>query len=270
MYEDFLKEKQYISNVSPRTLEWFNQALAWWDGNPKTTVIKMREAGLSARSINSYRTAINSYLHWNTGIEEKCHPGCKHPRIPRMKDDEKVLATYQADGIKEFVRFKPKNRVQRRLQTLVLALTDTGCRILELLNLKWTDVNFNDLLITVRGKGGKFRMIPFSLELRKHLFKLQKESKHPLVFCTRDGGMLGRRNMLRDLKVLCKQLNVKVPERGIHALRHTYAINAIRRGASVFHVQRQLGHSTLEMTKKYVNLVVDDLSKMHQQVSLLS
>lgn len=41
---------------------------------------------------------------------------------------------------------------------------------------------------------------------------------------------------------------------------HIYAINAIRRGASVFHVQRQLGHSTLDMTKKYVNLVVDDLS----------
>lgn len=270
MYEDFIKEKQYIGNVSPRTLEWFKQALHWWDGNPKTTVIKMREAGLSARSINSYRTAINCYLHWNTGTEEKCHPGCKHSKIPRMKDDQKVLATYRVEDIKEFVRFKPKNRVQRRLQTLVLALIDTGCRISELLSLKWADVNFNDLLITVRGKGGKFRTIPFSLELRKHLFKLKKESQFYLVFCTRDGGMLGRRNMLRDVKLLCRQLNVKVPERGIHALRHTYAINAIRRGASVFHVQRQLGHSTLEVTKKYVNLVVDDLSKIHNQVSLLA
>jgi integrase len=55
---------------------------------------------------------------------------------------------------------------------LVLALADTGCRISELLGLRWSDVNFDDLLITIKGKGDKQRIIPFSLELRKHFFRL--------------------------------------------------------------------------------------------------
>jgi site-specific recombinase XerD len=55
----------------------------------------------------------------------------------------------------------------------------------------WEDVNFYDLLVTVRGKGNKQRIVPFSLELRKYLFKLQQQSKHNVVFATRDGHKLG-------------------------------------------------------------------------------
>ena len=71
-------------------------------------------------------------------------------------------------------------------------LADTGCRITELLGLQWDDVNFDDLLVTVRGKGNKQRTIPFSLELRKYLFRLQQESKFNLVFSARDGQPLGQ------------------------------------------------------------------------------
>jgi hypothetical protein len=48
MHGDFLKEKQYITNVSPRTLEWYAQALGWWDGDVKKTVIKMSGIWLEA------------------------------------------------------------------------------------------------------------------------------------------------------------------------------------------------------------------------------
>src|SRR5580658_4556719 len=138
MYEDFLKEKQYITNVSPRTLEWYNQALGWWDGDVKKTVIRMREAGLKPRSINSYRTAINSYLHWLSGSDKKCSPQCPHQTIPRMKDEQRVLPTFKPEDIQAILRWKPKNRCERRLHTLTLMLVDTGCRISELLGLRWS------------------------------------------------------------------------------------------------------------------------------------
>src|SRR5580658_4873137 len=106
MYEDFLKEKQYITNVSPRTLEWYNQALGWWDGDVKKTVIRMREAGLKPRSINSYRTAINSYLHWLSGSDKKCSPQCPHPTIPKMKDEQRVLPTFKPEDIQVILHWK--------------------------------------------------------------------------------------------------------------------------------------------------------------------
>jgi integrase len=90
--------------------------------------------------------------------------------MEKMKCEQKVLSTYAQEHIHVFVRWKPKTRCQRRLQVMVLMLADTGCRISELLGLRWSDVNLDDLLVTVRGKGNKQRTIPFSLELRTLAF----------------------------------------------------------------------------------------------------
>ena len=77
-FDQFLKERRYQGNVSERSIEWYELAFKWLPNeNPteselKQTVIRMREEGLSARSINSYRTALNAYLHWLMSPETKC------------------------------------------------------------------------------------------------------------------------------------------------------------------------------------------------------
>jgi integrase/recombinase XerD len=53
-------------------------------------------------------------------------------------------------------------------------------------------------------------------------------------------------------------------------MRHTFAINYLRKGGSVFHLQKVLGHSSLDMTRRYANLMTADLQEMHQRVSLLA
>ena len=75
--------------------------------------------------------------------------------------------------------------------------------------------------------------------------------------------------MLRDVKRLCTRLRFTPPARTLHAFRHTFAVNYLRRGGSVFHLQKVLGHSTLEMTRRYANLVTADLQAVHERVSLL-
>lgn len=276
MYEEFLREKRYLLNVSERTLSWYKLALRWLPHpNPdereiKDVVIRMREAGIRPSSINSYRTALNSYLHWTTGSDKPCGPQCSHPRIPKMKEPQTIPQTYSKEDIGKLIAWKPKGYCERRLLTLIAMLADTGCRVDELLSLKWSDVSFDDLLICVRGKGDKQRRIPFSLEARRFLFRHQQQSKFDLVFASITGVKLGRRNVLRDVKLLCQKLSVRVPARALHAFRHTFAIHYLRKGGSVFHLQRALGHTTLEMTRRYANLMTEDLQKIHQQVSLLA
>ena len=52
-------------------------------------------------------------------------------------------------------------------------------------------------------------------------------------------------------------------------IRHTFAIHYLRKGGSVFHLQKVLGHSSLEMTRRYANLMTEDLQAVHERVSLL-
>jgi integrase/recombinase XerD len=223
-FEQFLRERRYLGNISEHSIDWYRLAFKWLNNDSpdeaalKDCVIRMRESGLKPRSVNSYITAINSYLKWS---------GNSSLKMKKLKAEQKIMPVYSAADISVFVHWKPKRRCGRRLQVIILMLADTGCRISELLGLRWQDVNLDDLLVTVRGKGNKQRTIPFSLELRKHLFKLQQQSKHELVFATRDGRKLGRRNVLRDVKLVCKKLNVKIPERSLHAFRHTFAVNYI-------------------------------------------
>jgi integrase len=80
---------------------------------------------------------------------------------------------------------------------------------------------FDNLLLTLTGKGRKQRKVPFSLELRKHLFMAREESG--LVFRTSSGKKLSRRNALRDVGLLCQELGISLPGRSLHAFRHSFA-----------------------------------------------
>src|ERR1019366_4933104 len=177
-----------------------------------------------------------------------------------------------ATQIQLLLGWKPKKATGRRLSTLISVLADTGCRIDEALSLQWKDIDFDNLLVLLHGKGRKDRLVPMSLELRRRLFLFQRktEAKEGLAFPTQVGTKQGRRNVLRDFKQLCRTLGFEPPARCIHAMRHTFAVNYLRKGGGVFHLQKMLGHSTLEMTRRYANLMTEDLQAIHQKVSLLA
>jgi integrase/recombinase XerD len=204
--------------------------------------------------------------------EQKCGPGCPHLRVPKLKEPELVLPTFSVAQIKSLVRWKPTRKCQRRLHLLILILLDSGCRISEALTLRVRDIDMDNMLVTLDGKGRKQRIVPFSFELRKALFRhIAEFNRKPesLLLASRNETQLGRRVMLRDVKQACRRLGFTAPIRTLHAFRHTFAVNYLRRGGSVFHLQKVLGHSTLEMTRRYANLVTADLQAVHERVSLL-
>jgi len=279
-FSQFVRERQFLSNVSPATLEWYKHSFKWLrtespsqDGL-KDAVLRMREKGLKATGCNSAIRAINAYLHWSSaGSEVKCSPACKHPRIAQLKEPVLVLPTFTTQQVRLLVAWKPNGKYQRRLHLLMLFLLDTGCRISEALNLRVHEIDFENLLVTLDGKGRKQRVVPFSFELRKAMFRYCHEcSRTPdsLLFTNRTQTKLGRRNVLRDVKLLCRRSGFTPPARTLHAFRHTFAVNYLRKGGSVFHLQKVLGHSTLEMTRRYANLMTEDLQAVHERVSLLA
>jgi integrase/recombinase XerD len=268
-FSQFIKERKYLWNVTPATIEWYEQSLRWLgiesptDEQLKDFVFRMRDKGLKATGCNNRIRAVNSYLKW-TGSPL---------RVRKLKEEQRILPTFTLPQVALFIKAKPKGFYPRRLHLIVLCLLDTGCRISEVLGLRVQDCDFDNLLLTVNGKGQKQRKIPFSFELRKILVRYVGEfCPHPyaLVFGTRRGSSLSKHVVSRDVKLLCARMGFDAPERTLHAFRHTFAIHYLRKGGSVFHLQKVLGHSSLEMTRRYSNLLTEDLQEMHQRVSLLS
>jgi integrase/recombinase XerD len=279
-FSEFIHERKFLSNVSPSTLEWYKHSFKWLptdspsQNDLRQAVLRMRERGLKATGCNSAIRAINTYVHWaNAGPDVKCSPVCKHPKITQLKEPQLVLPTFSEQQIRLLLACRPKGKYQRRLHLLIMFLLDTGCRISEALGLRVSDIDFENMLVTLDGKGRKQRVVPFSFELRKAMFRYCKEmgrTPDHFLFANSSQTKLGRRNMLRDVKLLCKKLGFTPPGRTLHAFRHTFAVNYLRRGGSVFHLQKVLGHATLEMTRRYANLVTSDLQAVHERVSLLS
>jgi site-specific recombinase XerD len=268
-FSQFIRERQFLSNVSPATLEWYGHSFKWLSTDEpsqedlKDAVLRMREKGLKATGCNSAIRAINAYLKWSGSVL----------KIHQLKEPLLVLPTFTEQQIRRLVAWKPKKKYERRLHMLILFLLDTGCRISEALTLRVRDLDMDNMLVTLDGKGRKQRVVPFSFELRKALFRFLRDfgrKVDALLFATRTETLIGRRNVLRAVKNLCKQLGFNPPSRTLHAFRHSFAVNYLRRGGSVFHLQKVLGHSTLEMTRRYANLMTEDLQAVHERVSLLS
>ncbi len=265
--QQFIKERKYLSNVSPATIDWYEYCLKWMPAEVtadslKCAVIGMRERGLKASGCNSVIRACNAYLK-QSGSPVK---------IPSLKEPQTICPTFATEQVKLIITWKASLRVHRRLRLLLLILIDTGCRIDEVLSLRASNCDLDNLLFTVTGKGRKQRRVPFSFELRRALFKYCVDYKRRgdvLLLVTRNETKLGRRVVLRDAKLLCKRLGFNPPARTLHAFRHTFAVNYLRRGGSVFHLQKMLGHTSLDMTRRYANLMPEDLQAVHQKLSLL-
>jgi len=247
-FAEFIQERRYLSNVTPATVLWYENSLKWISAeNPsqddlRAAVMAMRQKGLSPSGCNSVIRAINAYVHWKyVGSDTKCSSSCKHPKLARLKASSVVLPTLNDAQVRLLIAWKPKNKIQRRLHALVLFLLDTGCRISEALNVRVSDLDFENLLVRLDGKGRKQRLVPISFELRKVLVRLCRDTERRpdlLLFANRNETALMRRNVLRDVKQLCRSLGFAPPRRTLHAFRHTFAASYLRRGGSVFHLQK--------------------------------
>lgn len=266
LFNQFLQDKRYLDNLSETTLRSYNLAFKWFEpygfGKLDEFVVALRKAGMSPGGCNVKIRSINSFLSW-------CHRKGHIPNLKIKLLKSKVTVPYQLNDahVRALINYKPKNKTERRLHSIVLLNIDTGIRIAESLGLAWNDVDFDNLLLTVTGKGNKQRVIPFSIELRKVLYKLRQSSKHHLVFCNRHGGKLNYHNVRRDLKQVTEKLGI---ECGFHDLRRYFITNAIKMGVNPVIVQRLAGHSSFAVTSRYIYLVTDDLTKAVKNTSALT
>ncbi len=268
----FITERRYMKNVSPKTIEWYENSFKAFEGalESKAAIIaritEIRQRGVSAISVNTYLRCVNAYLRWlHTEHEQEL------VKIPRLKEDQKVIATLTNEQVKRLLGYKPKGRNQARAHLIACVVLDCGLRISEVLTLTWENVDLDSVCLKVKGKGSKERIVPISAELRKLLFRWQQRHKEPQLFCTRSGTRLTTRNAQRDFKLLFRAMGITGVRCSPHTLRHTFAVGYLRNGGNLFYLSRILGHTTVKTTERYLqNVQIDDLQAVHNRLSVLS
>jgi integrase len=144
-FEEFLQERKYLLNVSPKTLVSYKCAFAAWQkrgGEPKQWVINMREAGISAISINTYICALNCYWKW-AGSDW---------HLNYLKEEQKVLATLNGEQVRRLVAYKPKGKNQARAHIVACLILDCCLRISEALSLTRQRVDLDNLVAASQGQ----------------------------------------------------------------------------------------------------------------------
>ena len=254
LFEKFIRHGVYLRAWGPRTTKLYRSIFKTFasDTLSKSTLeewlVTLRERGASAAYCNIGIRCLNACCAW--AHEEQLLP--TRLKLKQLKHHPKPIQPFSEAEIRLLMANKPRRITYQRTWLLAVLLLDTGLRVDEALRLKQSDINFDDLLLSVRGKGDKPRLVPFSRELRKHLFRYCERLTHDTVFGTRTGNQMTYNNMRRGFKAMFKQLGMAGPHVRFHVCRHTFAVSYIKNNGNLYALSRILGHSSVAVTEIYL------------------
>lgn len=230
-----------------------------------------KTAGLSPATVNTHLKHLRDFFNYL--ITEKYVDINPFHAVKLVKEPVDTVKGLTIDEVKRLVKAPNTRRFAGfRDYTLIVLLLDTGLRISEALAITAYDVDFRTQNIIVKAenaKSNKFRFVPFSPKTGKLLKELIAETKelHSIyIFCTVYGDRLDREVFSRRLQRYAIDVGIdsKVSP---HRLRHTFATQYLMNSGDVMSLQKILGHSTMSMVRRYVQMTDADISKTHAKFS---
>ena len=271
-WQDFILSRRTICS-SERTIKWYEQTagqfVCWLADreitNPtqiKALHVRMyldefKVGGASEYYVHGHARAVRTlmrFLHEEKYLAEPIKfsmPPLSKQRLPYLKSEEVIKVIEHCQN--------PRDKA------IILLMVDTGIRKTELLALNWNDIDLKSGVVNiVRGKGGQSRSVVIGAATRRAIMAYARgvapASDAPL-FQTKQGTRIQPGGLQSMLVRLSKRCGIHVAP---HALRRTFATLALRSGMNPLHLQGLLGHSTLDMTRRYIQMVDDDLVEAHR------
>lgn len=162
-----------------------------------------------------------------------------------------------------------------RLYALLETLYASGLRVSELIALPRNVLAADDRVLTVKGKGGRERLVPLNdvarAALRAHMVALKEaeaagRGRSPWLFPTGDGAQhLTRQRFGQALKALAAAAGLDPARVSPHVLRHAFASHLLERGADLRTVQQLLGHADISTTQIYTHVIEERLRRLVEQ-----
>jgi len=219
------------------------------------------ETGLSATSqarIISGIKAFYKYLLLEDLIDENPSELLESPKTGRKLPD--TLSAHEIEKLLSAIDMstQPGQRNRAMLETMY----GCGLRVSELINLRISNLFFNEGFVKVLGKGSKERLVPVGGQAMKHIkiyletirshLDIKKENSDYL-FLNKRGARLSRVMIFMIIKDLAERAGIK-KSISPHTLRHSFATHLIEGGADLRAVQEMLGHESITTTEIYTHL----------------
>ncbi len=224
-------------------------------------IAQLHDLGLAARSqariISGIKQFFNFLVLENTLENDPCELlempklGRKLPEVLELFEIEKLLDTIdlsKAEG--------------HRNRAILETLYSCGLRVSELVNLKFSDLYFDECFIRVLGKGNKQRLVPVSPQVEKEVSLYVNHARKQLniqpgqeayVFLNRRGSKLTREMIFTIIKILAAEIGL-TKNISPHTFRHSFATHLIEGGANLRAIQEMLGHESITTTEIYTHL----------------
>ena len=182
--------------------------------------------------------------------------------LPKTLTEDEVEALLNAPNTDE-----PLGHRDRAMLELLYA---TGLRVSELINLRQSQINFNQGVLRIVGKGDRERLIPLGDESQRWLrdfingprMEILLERQTDFPFPTRRGNRMTRQAFWHIIKRYAEKAGIR-RKLSPHSLRHAFATHLLNRGADLRVVQLLLGHSDLSTTQIYTHVARERLKELH-------
>ena len=229
-------------------------------------IVFLSKNKISPNSINRKVSSLKAYFKFLVNIKEiKKSPLRNHTSL---RTKSKVVNPLNETEMKEvFELFKTSEKELTRDSMIIDILYSTGLRRAELINLKKSDIYFDDQVIKVLGKRNKERLVPMLPGLVKKL-KLYSRNleEDSFLLQSKNGNKISPSTIYRVVNKYLRSISTKT-KISPHVLRHTFATHILNNGADINSIKEILGHKSLASTQIYTKIkiptIVNDYMKNH-------
>ena len=269
-----------IKNLRPKNITYYEEDIEYFHAKVPVKyideitqdrfddfIVAELDAGKKVTSLNTRIRGLRVFFSFCAEREYM------NPIAPKlMKVDEEIKEPYTEAELKRLLKRPSSNRwTEWRTWAAINYLISTGNRVSTVVNLKIGDINFEEMTIHLRHvKNRRQQFIPLSPALKDVLLDYLKTwewTEDDYLLTSYEGNCLN----VRSFQGAVRRYNISrgVTKTSVHLFRHTFAKNFILAGGGMVQLQALLGHSTMDMTRHYVNLYGLDLQRDYARLNPL-
>ena len=227
---------------------------------------------LSSKTINH---TIGTVKNFHNYISLKYNLKNVSLNTKRLKMNKDLPKTLTIDEINILLDIDCKNCFDYRNKAMLELMYSAGLRVSELLELNVNDIDLNDNVVKVFGKGSKERIVPIgdyaTIALRKYINEyriclIKKGIITDKLFLNNHGREMSRSGFFKLIKKMAIEKGIK-KEISPHTIRHSFATHLLEGGADIRSIQELLGHENMSTTQIYTHvrndIMRDNYDKYH-------